>query len=75
MKKFLLCVLFALLPMLAVAETEPASPAEITKELKTKATEAKAEAAPSGPALVKVGIYLNDVQSIDTHDNNYLLDS
>ncbi len=82
MKKLLLCVLISVisisLPMLAVAETEPASPAEaakeIQKELKAKATETKTEATPSGPAIVKVGIYLNDVQSIDTHANNYLLD-
>jgi hypothetical protein len=78
MKKILLCVLMCVLPILAVAETEPATPAEIskevTKELKAKATDAKLEAAASGPAVVKVGIYLNDVQSIDTHANNYLLD-
>jgi hypothetical protein len=78
MKKILLCVLISLLPVFAFAETEPATPAEaakdIQKQLKAKATETKAEPAASGPAVVKVGIYLNDVQSIDTHANNYLLD-
>jgi hypothetical protein len=76
MKKFLLCALFFLLPILAIAETE--TPAEISKEvaadLKDKAAKTEAAEAPSGPEIVKVGIYLNDVQSIDTHANNYLLD-
>lgn len=29
---------------------------------------------PAEPEIVKVGIYLNDVQNIDVHANNYLLD-
>jgi hypothetical protein len=78
MKKFFLCVLFALLPTLSMAETEAPSPADVAKEMvkkaKDKAAEPATEAAPSGPEVVKVGIYLNDVQSIDVHANNYLLD-
>jgi hypothetical protein len=77
MKKFLFCVLFMFFSQFAFAETESPSPADVAKEMikkaKDKAAE-PAEAAPSGPEIVKVGIYLNDVQSIDVHANNYLLD-
>jgi hypothetical protein len=78
MKKLLLCFLFMFISQFAFAETEPPSPAEVAKEMakkaKDKATEPAAETAPSGPEIVKVGIYLNDVQNIDVHANNYLLD-
>ena len=75
--KYLLCMLICLLPVLSYAAEAPASPAEAAKEMIKKAKDKAAEpveAAPSGPEIVKVGIYLNDVQSIDTHANNYLLD-
>jgi hypothetical protein len=70
MKK-ILCLLLFLLPFFAFAD-DIKSPADVAAEK----SESK-PAAPDKPAeleVVKVGIYLNDVQNIDMHANNYLLD-
>jgi len=74
MKKLLLTILFTLItlnPWISVAAT---TPAEIAKTEKIQSKKIKAEASIQTPQIVKVGIYLNDVQNIDVHANNYLLD-
>ena len=74
MKKCLLAILFCIASFSVMAEVEsPNNPAEIAK-IKKNMKKAAEEAPAAGPELVKVGIYLNDVQNIDLHNNNYLLD-
>jgi len=74
MKKLFFAILFCLISLSSFAEDESAkSPAEIAKIKKTMKKAAE-EAPAAGPEVVKVGLYLNDVQNIDVHNNNYLLD-
>ena len=58
-----------------LAQSSP-NPAELAKPLsKANAIQkAKSIADKKSPEVIKVGIYLNDVQSIDMRANNYLLD-
>jgi hypothetical protein len=77
MKMLLLCVMFLIMPAATLAETQPATPADISKEVAKESTDKSANSKAAEivkPEIVTVGIYLNDVQSIDTHANNYLLD-
>jgi hypothetical protein len=57
-----------LIPSLGVSqETEPATP-------ETAVAEAAAEAAPSGPREVTVGVYVNDIQQLDLQTHSYVMD-
>jgi hypothetical protein len=51
-----------------------ATPADLLAAKSQVAAAAQAAAAPTAPDEVKVGIYLNDVQSIDLHLHNYMVD-
>lgn len=74
MKKLLLSIFLCFVSFTTFAASgSTASPAEIAKVkklIKKAATDAPAPAVEK----VKIGIYLNDVQNIDVHNNNYLLD-
>lgn len=77
MHKILLVLILLICPYFALAAEEPATPADAAKEEQAKSEEKAEKPARNpvdGPEIVKVGIYLNDVQSIDMHANNYLLD-
>jgi hypothetical protein len=76
MKKVLMMLIlfFTVIPFLSRAETTPADTAKTEQATDKLETEKPEKPAADGPEIVKVGIYLNDVQSIDMHANNYLLD-
>lgn len=67
---FLLCIWMVSLS----AITEAATPSKLSRAEQKAAESAKAAAAPKAPDEVIVGIYLNDVQSIDLRLHNYLVD-
>ena len=59
------------------AQSAPPNPAQVAQQKQGAPKGKKAAAEPPAPApqeKVRVGIYLNDVQNIDVHANNYLLD-
>lgn len=77
MKKYFLVILIYVIPLFAFAEEamteQPTKPVEIAKTKNTNQNTVK-DISATTPEVVKVGLYLNDVQNIDLHNNNYLLD-
>jgi len=75
MKKLLLTTFLMLftsfISFVSYAETTPIDAAKSTQASKIKVA---SPTTANEPEIVKVGIYLNDVQSIDMRTNNYLLD-
>jgi hypothetical protein len=74
MKKLLLAAFLSLLPLVVAAQNTAPNPVDVAKAAQTHSKKIKAEPAPDTPEVVKVGIYLNDVQNIDMRANNYTLD-
>jgi hypothetical protein len=78
MKNLMYVFVLCLVSFCAFAEntipTNSSSPAEITKSAKNHVKKSAEETTVAIPEVIRVGMYLNDVQNIDVHNNNYLLD-